>query len=155
MIAIRNTWRASVRAALVGTIAFSTMGMGGGSGGGEESTIPIPARNFSVLAKDVQGNAMRTERFTCDGKVYFRGRMGRATITLPFAKVRKVIVSKVGEAGDSLGSAVKITLKREDGTPGSGDVMALELDRGSKCYGETRYGDYEILLRDLAELEFE
>lgn len=127
--------------------ALWLMGMGGG-GSSTEKVVPIPDKNFTVMVTDSRGAKAEARRFTWEGKTYFQGQFGMATITLPFPKVQSVhIVPAAPTSSPSLVQA-KVKLK-------TGEMLDLNLERTSKCYGETSFGTYEIYMRDVAELQFE
>ena len=127
--------------------AFWTMGLGDG-GDGDGPKIPIPQRNFTVTVTDTTGNAMEAKRFTWEGKVHLRGQFGSATVTLPFQKIKGIKVLAEKKLGNPDLIATVVELK-------SGEPVELSLERTSKCYGETRFGNYEIFLKDVAEIAFE
>ena len=128
--------------------ALWLMGLGGGTESNALNTIPIPRENFTVVIKDRSGQEVEAKRVTWEGKVYLRGQVGNATVSMPFEKVRSVKV--LPPEGQTAGASVRaaVTLR-------SGDTVDLMIDRGSKCYGETKYGNYEIFFKDLAELTFQ
>jgi hypothetical protein len=128
--------------------AFWLMGLGGGTESGSGSNIPIPQENFTVTVVDRSGQSLEARRFTWEGKVQFRAQLGNATVSLPFSKIRSVKVSAGN--GDKAGALARaaVTLR-------TGDTVEVALDRASKCYGETKFGNYEIFLKDVASIEFQ
>ena len=123
------------------------MGLGGGNGGGSGSAIPLPQENFTVTVSDAAGKSLEAKRFTWEGKVYLRAQVGNATVSLPFAKIRTVSVlpGNTTTAPDLIRAGV--TLK-------NGESVEVLIERGSKCYGQTKFGDYEIFFKDIAKIEF-
>ncbi len=79
--------------------------------------------------------------------MYLRAQVGNATVSLPFAKIRTVSVlpGNTATAPDLIRAGV--TLK-------NGESVDVLVDRGSKCYGQTKFGDYEIFFKDIAKIEF-
>lgn len=128
-------------------VAPWVMGLGGGNGGAEKQ-IPIPQKNFTVVVTDSHGQKATAERFTWEGKVSFQGQYGSATITLPFQKVQSVKVIPAQANIPATQVLTKMTLR-------SGETLDLTLDRTSKCYGETSFGNYEIFLKDIGEIQFQ
>ena len=128
------------------------MGLSGGGNGDSGSSIPIPQENFTVTVADRSGQQLEAKRFTWEGKVQFRGQLGNATITLPFSKVKSVKVEPIGgeKSGDKGAALIKASVALR-----SGDTVQVQLDRTSKCYGETKFGNYEIFLKDVASIEFQ
>lgn len=122
------------------------MGLGGGNGG--EKSIPIPQKNFTVAVTDSKGQKATAERFTWEGKVNFTGQFGSATITLPFQKVQSVRVMPAQGTSSPTQVLTKMTLR-------SGETLELAIDRTTKCYGETSFGNYEIFLKDISEIAFQ
>jgi hypothetical protein len=128
--------------------ALWLMGLGGGTEGGSGSNIPIPQENFTVTVADRSGQSLEAKRFTWEGKVEFRGQIGNATVNLPFNKVRSVrVVSAEGDKAATLAKA-NITLR-------SGESVDVMIDRSTKCYGETKFGKYEIFFKDVASIQFQ
>ena len=123
------------------------MGMGGGSGGNEK-TVPLPQKNFTVTVTDAKGQKAAALRFTWEGKTAFQGQYGSATITVPFEKVQGVKVMASQAGGTPTAVMTKVTLR-------DGSSLDLGLDRTSKCYGETSFGTYEIFLKDIGEIQFQ
>ena len=124
------------------------MGLGGGTENNAQNTIPIPRENFTVLVKDRSGQEVQARRFTWEGKVFLRGQVGNATVSMPFDKVLSVKV--LPPEGQTAGAQVRaaVTLR-------AGDTVNVMIERGSKCYGETKFGNYEIFFKDVAELQFQ
>lgn len=125
-------------------------GMSGGNGGGNGAAdIPIPDENYNVAIADTSGQQLNARRFTWEGKVHFRGQLGNATVTLPFAKVRSVRVlhAQVSEdAGNLVPTEVELR---------NGNTVRIAIDRSSKCYGETEFGSYEIFFKDVGRIAFQ
>jgi hypothetical protein len=80
--------------------------------------------------------------------VHFQGQYGSATITVPFQKVQSVKILPTQENIPPTQVLSKMALR-------SGETIDLTLDRTSKCYGETSFGNYEIFIKDIAEILFQ
>lgn len=141
-------WAQSARIALLGLTAAWLMGMGGGNGSSTEKIVPIPDKNYTVTVTDSRGAKAEARRFTWEGKVHFQGQFGNATVTLPFPKVQAVKFDPAAVSGSPNLILAKFTLK-------NGETLDLNLERTSKCYGETSFGTYEIFVRDITQLQFE
>jgi len=137
------------RLAALGAASLLLMGLSGGSSGPtNEKVVPIPDKNYTVQVTDSRGAKVEARRFTWEGKVYFQGLYGQATVTLPFPKVKAVqVLPSAATVSPNLVMA-KITLS-------SGATLDIALDRTTKCYGETDFGTYEIYVRDVTNLQFE
>lgn len=128
--------------------ALWLMGLGNSGGGDSGSSIPIPQENFTVMVTDRSGQRLEAKRFTWEGKVQLRGQLGNATVTLPFSKIKSLKIEP--GTGDKSPALIKASIALR-----TGDTVDVQLDRTSKCYGETKYGNYEIFLKDVASIEFQ
>jgi len=128
--------------------ALWLMGLGNSSGGDASSNIPIPQENFTVMVADRSGQKLEAKRFTWEGKVQVRGQIGNATVTLPFNKIKSLKVEPT--PGEKNPTTIKASISLR-----AGDTVEVMIDRTSKCYGETKFGNYEIFLKDVASIEFQ
>jgi hypothetical protein len=142
----RARWWA-LRAGALALAAGWLMGLSGG-GGETGSEIPIPQENFTVTISDANGRSLQARRFTWEGKVFFRAQYGSATVTLPFSKIKSVTVAPEEKTALPAQIHAKITLK-------TGESVDVTLDRTTKCYGETKFGNYEIFMKDVSSIAFE
>ena len=132
---------------LLAVLVFFLLGLsGGGSSGDGGSNLPIPAQNYSARLTDNQGVATDAKRLTWEGKIFLKGQMGKGTITIPFDKISTVKVLPLAETAPNSIQA-NITLD-------SGKSVVLEVERATKLYAETDFGNYEIFLKDLQTMEF-
>lgn len=125
-------------------LAAGLMGLGGGDEG-EGGRIPIPSESYAVTLTDRSGNTLEGDRFTWEGKVFLRAQFGNATVTVPFEKLASLKVT-AADASDQ----VNVSAVMKDG-----ETLALTVDATSKCYANTRFGDYEIFMADLAAVSFQ
>ena len=123
-----------------------SLGLGDG-GGGSDAGIPIPKRNYTVKVTDAKGQSVEAKRFTWEGNVHFRAQLGNATITLPFQKLKSMKVRRGKKSGNPGMMAATVALK-------TGETVEVSLESTSKCYGETRFGNYEIFFKDIGEIVF-
>jgi len=107
--------------------------------------VPSPALNFKATVVDNQDISTKLSKATWDGNTFFSGMRGRGTVTIMFAKVRKV--SAVGSS-DKNSLDFQITLK-------SGDIVAVTFDSDVRFMGETSFGTYRILAKNIKEIVFE
>ena len=142
--ALGRRWRLL---ALLALVAPWLLGMNGGGGGDAEgSQVPLPARNYTVTITDTTGNSVQASRFTWEAKTFIRARYGNATVSLPFDKIATVQVTP-GKAAATDWMPAAVTL-------GTGEKIEVSIERNSKCYGETKFGGYEIYFKDVATLSF-
>lgn len=120
------------------------LGMGGG-GDSTENQIPLPQRNYSAVITDSQGIQTEVHRITWEGKIFLKGNYGDALTTIPFNKIQKVeMTSEVPK--DAQMVILRITLF-------TGNSVNLQLERSSKIYGETEFGNFEIFVSDLKSVQ--
>ena len=77
---------------------------------------------------------------------YFRGKYVEATVNLPFAKISQVDFSPANTVNSSYTVATVIL--------NSGQQLDLSLENQSNIYAETPFGELEISVADLRQLDF-
>ncbi len=90
---MNGIWNRSPAIILRLVLVFTLALLVGGMGGGDENLtggLPLPEKNFVVGITDRTGMQTKSSRLTWEGKVYFRGKYGEATVNLPFAKISQV-----------------------------------------------------------------
>ncbi|HEX9842637.1 MAG TPA: hypothetical protein VGC20_07795, partial [bacterium] len=102
---------------------------------------------FSVTIADRQGRSLEADRFTWEGKVFFKANFGAAAVTLPFEKLSELTLQHQADAGSPELVAASALLK-------TGETVQVTLERSTKCYGTTRFGDYEIFIKDVGSIKF-
>ncbi len=140
--------RGGTRIILLLSLVPFLLGLGGGNGSTEDgATLPLPQKNFSVTLMDNTGLVTGTSRMTWEGKNYLKGQYGEATITIPFEKIQVVKFLPEDGANPTLIQAqVQLT---------SGKTYPLSIDRTTKVYAETDFGQLEIFVQDLQQMEFQ
>ena len=121
----------------------------GGMGGGDENLtggLPLPEKNFVVGITDRTGMQTKSSRLTWEGKVHFRGKYGEATVNVPFAKISQVNFRPANTVNSSYTVATVIL--------NSGQQLDLSLENLSNIYAETPFGELEISVADLRQLDF-
>ena len=142
----RNAPGPGLPLAAVVLAALLLMGLGNG-GDANRSNIPVPERNYSATVTDRQGSSVEAERFTWEGKVFFKAHFGSAAITLPFEKLSELTLQHQADAGSPDMIAASALLK-------TGETVQVTLERSTKCFGTTRFGDYEIFIKDVGSIKF-
>ena len=121
----------------------------GGMGGGDENLtgrLPLPEKNFVVRITDRTGMQTESSRLTWEGKVNFRGKYGEATVSVPFTKISQVDF-RPANTGTSAYTVATLILN-------SGQQLDLSLENRSNVYAETPFGELEISVADLRQLDF-
>jgi len=135
--------RFSLSMVLLGALAPFLLAMGGGGGGPLSDSIPRPKDNFTADLLDRQGVVTRVELFSCAGKTFFPLERGEGTLMVPFAKVRGLAV------GAEEGARVAATVDVDGGKPLEGT-----LPRTLLCTGSTAFGNYQVEIRGLRQIDF-
>jgi hypothetical protein len=128
------------RSALILAITPLLMGMGGG--GPVSDSIPRPKESYRAELVDRQGVRTHVDFLSCDGKTFLPLERGEGTLMVPFSKMRKVTVGAEG------GSRVKAKIEVD----GSKNLEG-SLPRSLLCTGVTDYGNYQIEIRGLQEID--
>jgi len=113
----------------------------GGTGGFEHA--PRVEKNFTVVVTDVDGNKIRGEKFSWEGRIYFAGYLGMAQVTMPFERIKELTV------GDKQDRKVKVTAKLTDGTE-----TGFEVDAKSRCFGEANFGSFMLQMDEIKSVVF-
>ncbi|MDY6905623.1 MAG: hypothetical protein SWH61_13175 [Thermodesulfobacteriota bacterium] len=121
--------------------AVLSLGMGNVDGDGVVE-IPQAVRNFTVTLTDASGLTLRLTNFTCEGKTFFSGKLGRADASVDFADIQTVTI---GNHKDGQVLAV-IALK-------NGDSVTLVMDTKLACYGSSAIADIRISIADIRRIE--
>ncbi len=116
------------------------MGMAQGPG----SNVPTPEINFKVTVRDDQEIETKVSNASWDGRIFFSGTRGKGTVTISFENVRKV--SSVGTFSGHK-KDFQITLR-------NGDVVAVSFDDDSMFMGETNFGTYRIMSKNIKDIIF-
>jgi hypothetical protein len=121
--------------------AFILLTAMGGSGGLER--IPRVDKNYAVSIIDASGTKIEGEKFSWEGRLHFAGNIGMAQVTIPFDKVKELVV---GERRDRF---VKVTARLTDGS----DTI-LDVDAKTRCYGEAKFGNFMLSLEEIKIITF-
>jgi len=114
----------------------------GGKGGGFERA-PRVEKNFAVTITDASGNKISGDKFSWEGRIHFAGMIGMAAATVPFDKVKDI---SVGEKKDR---KVKVTAHLKEG-----GETTMEIDADSRCFGESTFGSFMLIMEDIRSVVF-
>jgi len=114
----------------------------GGKGGGFERA-PRVDKNFAVTVTDGAGNKIAGEKFSWEGRIHFAGYFGMASITVPFEKIKEIMV------GEKKEKKIKVTAKLKDGSD-----TVFEIDADSRCYGEAPFGSFMLTMEEIKAVSF-
>ena len=122
-------------------ICCLTLGMGS-MGDPVSVKTPEPDANFLVSVTDQDDMSMELEKFSCEGKTYITGRMGKADLSIDFEKIRSILfVDKGGQ------SAVLVILADQK-------QVELVLDNNMPCFGSSSFADVRIMTHDIKKVVF-
>jgi hypothetical protein len=113
----------------------------GGTGGLER--VPRVDKNFAVVVTDASGIKIEGEKFSWEGRIHFAGNIGMAQVTIPFDKVKEVLM---GERRDRF---VKVTIRLTDGSE-----TTFDMDAKTRCYGEAKFGNFTLLVEEIKTIVF-
>ncbi|MCK9418041.1 MAG: hypothetical protein M0R70_01525 [Nitrospirae bacterium] len=127
--------------AVVVVAAFTLLTAMGGTGGFERS--PRVEKNYAVVVTDAAGNRIEGEKFSWEGRIHFAGYLGMAQVTMPFEKIKELIV------GEKRDRKVKVTARLTDGTE-----TGFEVDAKSRCYGDASFGSFMLQMDEIKSVVF-
>jgi hypothetical protein len=122
-------------------IVFILLTAMGGTGGFERA--PRVEKNYTVVVIDSSGNKIDGEKFSWEGRVHFSGFLGMAQVTMPFDRVKELTI------GEKRDRKVKVTARLTDGSE-----TTFEVDAKSRCYGETSFGSFMLLMDEIRSISF-
>lgn len=124
-------------------LPISAVAMGDLTGAGGVTRIPEPSLSYQVRVTDTEMNQFLVDKASFEGHIYLSGKVGKARVSVPFDKIRKVIFEPM-EGGDVL---AVVTLD-------SGRQQSLTVVGSTPCYGLADFGNVVIQLTDLRDAEF-
>jgi hypothetical protein len=114
----------------------------GGKGGGFERA-PRVDKNFMVVVMDASGNKIEGEKFSWEGRLHFAGYMGLAQVTMPFERVKELMV------GEKKDRKVKVTARLTDGSE-----AVFDIDSDARVYGESGFGSFMLTMDEIQSISF-
>lgn len=130
-----------VSAALLVSVIILLTAMGGKGGGFEKA--PRVDKNFKVVVTDASGNKIEGEKFSWEGRIHFAGYMGLAQVTMPFERVKELMV------GEKKDRRVKVTARLTDGTE-----TVFDIDSDARIYGESSFGSFMLTMDEIKSISF-
>ncbi len=135
-------FRRTAALALILLLALACMGMGGFGESAVMSKIPQPDRPFSVTVVDVTDTSFSASDFSVDGKTLVPVELGKAKISVDFAKIDNVIFLR---SGDDLSASITFR---------DGEVKRVAVPPNTVFYGRTPWGLMRLMAKDIKELHF-
>ena len=127
-------------AVLILFIFLTAMGSGRSTG---FDRAPRVDKNFSATVTDNSGIKLEGEKFSWEGRTHFAGTMGMAEVVVPFDKIKQ---ATFGEKRDK---KVRVTLYLKDGSQ-----SAVDVDVESRCYGESNFGSFMLIVGEVKSITF-
>ena len=134
--------RQTALAALVVLVALACMGMGGFGDTDTVTKIPVPDRPFTVTVVDATDASFSVEDFSVEGLTLVPLIIGRAKVSVDFAKVRSVRILNQG-------GALRAVIALADGA-----TQEAAIEPSIKFYGRTSWGLMQIQAKDIKEIRF-
>lgn len=122
--------------------AMALMGMGGFGETSVISKIPEPDRDFTVTIVDVTDTTFSATDFSVEGLTLVPVELGKAKISIDFAKVEEVLFL---HQGDSLSATVSFK---------GGEVKKVTMSPNTLFYGRTPWGLMQLAAKDIKSLHF-
>ncbi|WP_028586263.1 hypothetical protein [Desulfocurvus vexinensis] len=131
-------------AALAATLllALACMGMGGMGDTGIINKIPEPDRHFTVTVVDVTDTTFQAEDFSVEGLTMVPVQMGKASLSIDFARVSRVVFLHRGE---ELQATVTFT---------DGQEKTVTASPRTLFFGRTPWGLMRLAAKDIKEIRF-
>jgi len=104
--------------------------------------IPQPDREFQVKLSDVDGNIINVTSFSIDGITYLPVRLGKANLSLDFAKIKKILFYVQN-------NQIKVRVFFKDGSN-----TLFDLQKDLSFVGKTRFGNLKIKAKYVKEIDF-
>jgi hypothetical protein len=120
-------------------ICCLTLGMGSM---GDQVTVkaPAPDRNFVVTVVDQDDVSLDLENFSCAGKTFITGKMGKAELSIDFEKIRSILLVEKRERLTAM-----VTLE-------DNQQIELDVEKDVPCFGSASFADVRILAHDIKKV---
>ena len=110
---------------------------------GATHRIPEPSLSYRVRVTDTEMTRFEVEKASFDGHIFLTGTIGKASVSIPFDKIGKVIFEPDAD-GETLAIVTLV----------SGEQQTLHVRGRTPCYGIASFGNVAILLKDLRDATF-
>lgn len=118
-------------------------GMGSLQGPASPDKIPVPDKKYNAVVLDQTDFVAQCSEASIEGATFLEGKRGEGQHTLSFDHIQEVLFRL---QADRLTGIAKLR---------DGGSSELTLDVNQKLYGRTRYGTFQIKLRDIKKLQIE
>lgn len=127
--------------ALMIPLALVLAAMGGKGSGFERA--PRVDKNFAVVVTDLSGNTIKGEKFSWEGRTHFAGRLGMASVNIPFERIQEIVF------GEKVEKKVRALAKLREG-----GESTIEIDADSRCFGEAPFGSFMLMADEIRSISF-
>lgn len=124
-------------------LPISAVAMGDLTGAGGVTRIPEPSLSYQVRVTDTEMNQFLVDKASFEGHIYLSGVVGKARVSVPFDKIRKVIFEPLAD-----GQVLAVV------TLATGRQQSLTVRGDTPCFGLADFGNVAIQLSDLRDAEF-
>jgi len=129
-------------ALLIALLLGGTAQATGFGGDAPPTRIPVPAAVFQATVEDQRGVVTDVDRVSLDGQVMLFGKLGAATVSIPFEKLDQVVF----QPSDTPGKLQALAKMRD------GSSLVIEVDKDVPCFGKTPFGYYKIDAVDIRKV---
>jgi hypothetical protein len=116
------------------------LAMGSPQGSASPEKIPVPAKKFSATFVDQANVVAECTDASIEGLTFLEGKRGEGTYTIAFDNISQVLFQM---NADRLTGTVRLR---------NGDSTEMILDKNQKAYGRTKFGTFQISLKNLKKL---
>ena len=129
---------------LLGLLLLPASAAAMGSLGGDAAItrLPEPSIDYRVRVTDSAMNAFEVTKASFDGHIYLTGALGKAKVSIPFERIRRVLFEPLD------GAEVLAVVTLSDGTQ-----QTLHVRGKVPCFGLASFGNVSIEVADLRDVE--
>jgi len=122
------------------TVIPLLLGMGSLQGTASPGKIPVPVKKYTATILDQMDVLAECSEVSIEGETFLEGKRGEGNYTISFDNIEQILF-RLHEG--SLTGLLKLR---------DGNSSELELNKGQKLYGRTKYGTFQIKLQDIKKL---